>query len=56
MGFVWLVDCRVGAGTLLSGFGGVVASFESAASYLRRADYCPVFLGHAGAAGLALCR
>ncbi len=56
MGFVWLVDCRLGAGALLSGLGGVVAPFKSAASDLRRADYCPVFLGHAGAAGLALCR
>lgn len=45
MGFVWLVDCRLGAGALLSGLGGVVAPFKSAASDLRRADYCPVFWG-----------
>lgn len=56
MGLIRLVDRRAVAGVIVPGVGGILAPFQSAAPYLRHIDHCSVFLGHAGAARLALYR
>ncbi len=45
MGLFCLVDCRVTAGALIPGVGGILAPLKGAAPHLRHPDHRPVFLG-----------
>ena len=56
MGIIWLVGRRAASGADLSRFSGFLAPFKNATSDFWRPDHRAVFLGHAGASGLALRR